>query len=60
MRDCFERLVEAPAPSRMNERRVVKLIVELRRSELEKAGCGDRVVGIWDGYAAAVRAAKAK
>jgi hypothetical protein len=55
LRECFDRLVAAPERGALTEKRVVRLIRDLRRSELEKAGCGDRVIALWDDYAAAAR-----
>ena len=53
VRACFDRVVAAPAlkrGERLTQKRTFQLIADLRRSELEKAGCGKRVVGMWDDY----------
>ncbi len=50
VKQCFERLVPAPAAETMTTKQVVTLIKTLRRSELEKAQCGNRVVSLWEDY----------
>lgn len=47
---CFERLVPAPKQATMTTKQVLVLIAKLRRSELEKAQCGNRVVKMWEDY----------
>lgn len=53
VKECFERLVPAPKSKTMTSQQVFVLISELRRSELEKAQCGSRVVSMWEDYRAA-------
>lgn len=47
---CFTRLVPAPKQATMTTKQVLVLIAKLRRSELEKAQCGKRVVSMWEDY----------
>lgn len=56
VRECFTRLVPAPKAKTMTSKEVFNLISELRRSELEKAQCGSRVVSMWEDYRAAYTA----
>jgi hypothetical protein len=60
LRECFDRVVVAPKAKRLTERQVVQLIADLRRSELEKAGCGKSAVAFYDAYAEAAREANVK
>lgn len=53
VRQCFHRLVPEPTAKTMSTKQVMSLIVELRRSELEKAQCGTRVISMWDDYRSA-------
>jgi hypothetical protein len=55
VKECFERLVPAPKAKKMTSKEVFSLISELRRSELEKAQCGSRVVSLWEDYRAAYK-----
>lgn len=50
VRQCFERLVPAPKAQTMTTKQVMTLIVDLRKSELEKAQCGKRVISMWEDY----------
>jgi hypothetical protein len=50
VKQCFERLVPAPTAKTMTTKQVMALITELRRSELEKAQCGKRVIAMWEDY----------
>jgi len=45
---CFGRLVTAPKLGPMTKREVYTLITQLRRSELEKAQCGERALAFYD------------
>ena len=49
---CFDRLVPAPKQATMTTKQVLILIAKLRKSELEKAQCGKRVVSMWEDYQA--------
>jgi hypothetical protein len=48
VKQCFDRLVPAPKQETMTTKQVLTLISKLRRSELEKAQCGKRVVSMWE------------
>lgn len=50
VKTCFERLVPAPKAQTMTSKQVFSLIADLRKSELEKAQCGSRVVSMWEDY----------
>lgn len=50
VKECFTRLVPAPKAKTMTSKEVFNLIAELRRSELEKAQCGSRVIEMWEDY----------
>lgn len=47
---CFERVVKSPQAQTMTTKQVMSLIAKLRKSELEKAQCGTRVVKMWEDY----------
>lgn len=49
---CFDKLVPAPKQTTMTTKQVLVLIAKLRKSELEKANCGHRVVSMWQDYQA--------
>jgi hypothetical protein len=44
-------LVPTPKGKVLTQSQVFKLVAALRRSEIEKAGCGQRVLGLYDTYA---------
>jgi hypothetical protein len=50
VKQCFDKLVPAPKQATMTTKQVLVLIAKLRRSELEKAQCGKRVVSMWEDY----------
>jgi hypothetical protein len=50
IKQCFDKLVPAPKQATMTTKQVLVLIAKLRRSELEKAQCGKRVVSMWEDY----------
>lgn len=50
VKQCFEKLVPAPKQKTMTTKEVLVLIGKLRRSEIEKAQCGNRVVQMWEDY----------
>lgn len=56
MRHCFNQLVPAPKQRTMTKGEVFQLIVDLRASELRKAGCGQRVIHLYDDWRDHVRA----
>jgi len=45
---CFDRLVPAPKPGTLTQEQILKLIGELKASELEKSLCGKRFLA-WYG-----------
>jgi hypothetical protein len=47
---CFDKLVPAPKQATMTQKQVLILIAKLRKSELEKANCGHRVISMWQDY----------
>lgn len=56
VRQCFDRLVPEPTAKTMTAKQVMSLIADLRRSELEKAQCGSRVISMWEDYRTAYSA----
>jgi hypothetical protein len=60
-RACFEKVTTFPKNvKRLTEKQAFDLIVQLKRSELEKNGCGQTVIAKWDAYATAAREANVK
>ena len=48
IRACFDELVPAPPPGPMTKAQVMRLIADLKRSELEKSQCGRRLLAFHD------------
>lgn len=46
LRECFDKFVPAPKRGKMTAQQVAVLVAALKRSELEKSLCGQRLI-IW-------------
>lgn len=60
IKQCFEKLVPAPKQATMTTKQVLVLIAKLRKSEIEKAQCGNRVVQMWEDYQVSYGAAEGR
>jgi hypothetical protein len=48
IRVCFNRLVPAPARGEMKQSDMLRLVADLKRSELKKSECGKRLLAFYD------------
>lgn len=44
LRDCFDKLVAAPGSGPVTAQQIVALVAALRKSELSKSACGQRLL----------------
>ena len=45
---CFTKLVPKPVSGEMTKRQIVKLLGELKKSELAKSQCGKRLIAFYE------------
>lgn len=55
VRTCFDELVPPPTAAKMTNQQIVKLIADLRQSELGKSGCGKRLLAFYDSLAGGLK-----
>lgn len=44
---CFTKTAKAPPKGSMDQQQIIKLIIQLRRSELAKSACGQRLISFY-------------
>lgn len=53
LRNCFDHTVPAPPDGPMNKRQIAQLVASLKKSELTKTQCGQRLIAWYECLASA-------